>query len=393
MRGCAAGLAVLGAILVLAACGGEHKASGPVTLGATAATPLVDAIPEVRAGGLTPGSEVTLNATWRGFGGVRATSSERLRADAHGRLDLRGFDDLRFLWDMRVAPAKAFFTLPGTGDAPVDLALVSGGRTIARAVLHRRVGAAGVRVRVLTRDRDGLVGFFLAPAHAPKRRSAVMVLGGSEGGVSGVDLAALLASHGYPALALGYFGLPGLPSNLVHIPLEYFERGLRWLGRQPEADPRHLTVMGVSRGGEAALLSATRFPGLVHATIALVTSSEVLPGLPSGGAAWTYRGRPLGLDPIPVERARGAILVAGAGKDAVIPSSTYTAQIEERLTDHRFPYHHERLEFPQAGHDIGSAIPYLPQPDPFNFGGSPRAGALAKTQLWPKLLAFLRRYG
>jgi hypothetical protein len=36
---------------------------------------------------------------------------------------------------------------------------------------------------------------------------------------SGHD-AALLASHGYPALTLGHFAAPGLPATLRDIPLE-----------------------------------------------------------------------------------------------------------------------------------------------------------------------------
>jgi dienelactone hydrolase len=296
---------------------------------------------------------------------------------------------MRTLWDMHVTPAQASFTIPAPGDAPVDLALVSAGKTVARAVVHRRAANRAVRVQTLSRARDGLVGFFLSPAASGTRRPAVMVLGGSEGGVEGVDIAALLASHGYPALALGYFGLPGLPRTLERIPLEYFQRALRWLGRQPSVDPGRLVMMGISRGGEAALLAAGTFPSLVHATVALVTSSEVLPALDRSSVAWTYRRKPIPLAPIPVERARGAILVAGAGKDAIVPSSTYAKQIEQRLEDHHFAYFHQRLDYPDAGHDLGSAIPYFPQPDPAHYGGSPRATALAKTELWPRILDFL----
>ena len=54
------------------------------------------------------------------------------------------------------------------------------------------------------------------------------VLGGSGGGLP-QGLAALLASHGYVALALAYFSYEHLPAELVSIPLEYFETGMRWL--------------------------------------------------------------------------------------------------------------------------------------------------------------------
>jgi acetyl esterase/lipase len=68
--------------------------------------------------------------------------------------------------------------------------------------------------------------------------------------------AGLLAAHGYPTLSLAYFGEPGLPRELVNVPLEYFARAVRVLRRQPGVDPDHIAVMGDSRGGEAALLVA-----------------------------------------------------------------------------------------------------------------------------------------
>src|SRR5438128_7337617 len=56
-------------------------------------------------------------------------------------------------------------------------------------------------------------------------------LSGSSGGLP-QELAALLASHGYAALALAYFSYEHLPAELVAIPLEYFETGMRWLHAQ-----------------------------------------------------------------------------------------------------------------------------------------------------------------
>jgi dienelactone hydrolase len=270
----------------------------------------------------------------------------------------------------------------------VRLALTEGGKVVARGEVHRRVGAPGVRVGELTAARDGIVGVFYAPTTA-RRRGAVLAIGGSGGGLEAIDVAALLASHGHPTLALAYFGLPGLPSQLRRIPLEYFARGLRWLGRQPSVDPRHITMFGVSRGGEAAMLSAIDFPKLVHAVIALVPEPEVALALDNRTPAWTYRGKPLGQRPIAVERIHGPILMASAGEDSQAPSSFATRRFEARLSAHHFAFFHERLDYPRAGHDIGSAIPYLPQPDPIGVGGTPQASARAKTDLWPRILDFL----
>jgi dienelactone hydrolase len=370
----------------VAGCGA--KAHGPhASLKVTPARGLADAPVTVRVRGLAPHAAVTLRASWTGFRGQRAGSTIALRADGDGRIDLRGFDGDRFLWGMRATPAGVF-ALPDTGDTVVRLALAEGDEVVARGNLHRRVGAPGLAPQVLTFDRDGLVGVFIAPKSG-ERRGAVLAIGGSSGGIEAVDVAAALAAHGHPTLALGYFHVPGLPSQLRRIPLEYFARGLRWLARQPSVDPRRMTMLGVSRGAEAALLSAIDFPKLVHAVIALVPEPEVALSLDNRTPAWTYRGKPLSQQPIAVEHVHGSILMASGGEDAMAPSSFATRGFEARLTAHRFGYFHERLDYPSAGHDIAVLLPYLPEPDPGPYGGSRRANALAKTKLWPRVLEFL----
>jgi hypothetical protein len=64
----------------------------------------------------------------------------------------------------------------------------------------------------------------------------------------------------------------------------------------------------------------------------------------------------------------------------------------QRLDKHHYPYFHQRLDYPQAGHDVGGAIPYRLSPTPVTLAAPPRATALAKPQLWPAILDFLRRH-
>ena len=232
------------------------------------------------------------------------------------------------------------------------------------------------------------------------------MLGGSEGGLSGHDDAAALASHGYPALALAYFGEPGIPATEQNIPLEYFERALKWLAVQPGVDPNHLVVDGASRGGEAALLLGVFYPNLVHAVIATTTSSNVLCGLDASqqcdGASWTLHGVPLPYsndfhDPqalghpdevIQVENINGPILLDCGELDSLISSCPFGIAIQHRLNAAPFPFTHELLTYQDAGHSVNAGVPYRP----FDFeslGGTLEANQLAVADFWPRLLTFL----
>jgi dienelactone hydrolase len=192
---------------------------------------------------------------------------------------------------------------------------------------------------------------------------AVVAFGGSDGGLTTTPFARALASDGYPALALAYFKEPGLPKQLRRIPLEYFARAVRFAARQPGADPQRIAVLGISRGGEAALLVASTYPNLVHGVIALVPDYQT-------NAGWTLRGKEVRFDElIRVERIRGPVLTASGGRDEVWSSSVYTEQIEQRLTHYRFAFPHERLNFPDAGHGLRRTAPVL----------------------WPRILRLLRR--
>jgi dienelactone hydrolase len=297
---------------------------------------------------------------------------------------------MRFIWSMtRPHPGRDFFGPDALHPTRIDLAVREHGAVVARTTLTRLTALPSVRARTLSVRKDGLCGVYYAPAAGHRRRPAVLALGGSGGGAP-FDMAAVLASHGYPALALEYFKAPGLPPTLSRIPLEYFARGLHWLGRQPAVDSRRLVIEGGSRGGEAAMLIGATFPTLVHGAIGLVPGYQTEAGFPDGGAAWTYRGKDIPADRlIRVERINGPVLTASGGEDAVWSSSVNTDQIELRLNDHHFRFPHERLDFPHAGHDID--VPYKPQADPVTFGGARRATAAAQVVVWKHIIRFMDR--
>lgn len=278
-----------------------------------------------------------------------------------------------------------------------------------------------------------IVGTLFVPTTAGPH-PAVVVLPGSEGGVP-EGQAALLASHGFAALALAYFGVEGLPAQLVEIPLEYARGALDWLAAQPEVDGGRIAVMGGSKGAELALLLAATYPDAVRAVVAFKPSSVVWMGLPANPAdnfrgpksSWTLEGRPLpfvsgaftldlikpmlrqraalvssyvgGLKDaeavaaaaIPAERIRGPVLLVSGAQDQLWPSTQMAAEVIKRLDEHSFPYRHEHLAYGDAGH--GLSLPYLPtttiNSGTILLGGTPQGTASANADAWPKAVTFL----
>ena len=263
------------------------------------------------------------------------------------------------------------------------------------------MAAEDVSSRDLALATDGLVGRF--SRGRSQHGVAVLLLGGSEGGVGSRPEPALLASHGYPALKLAYFRAKGLPDELVDIPLEYFVRALEWL--RTETGARRVMVIGGSRGAELALILGSRFPELVNGVVAFAPSSVVNPGLSritqKPSAAWTYSGKPLETIAwteygtatptnraaiIPVERIRGPVMVVAGVSDMVWPSASYAIAIEERRE--AFGKDTITLVSQEAGHYVGG-IPYLPGSLGDDLESSRKAGALLRTESWRRLLAML----
>ncbi len=384
------------AALACAACGGSGSSHPAIT--AAPRFGLIDAPPRIRVSGVGDGAVVRASAV--DDQGRRWTSSTPVA-------EVRK-DPSRPLWTMAHGTDVV---LTGLSGYTVRLDLVDGGRTVAHTTMARRWTASGVRAQ---RIRGGLYGELFEPPGGG-RRPAALVIGGSEGGLRTAGFASLLASHGYPALALAYFAEPGLPRDLEDIPLEYFERAVRRLAARPDVDPRHVAVIGTSRGGEGALLIGATFPKLVHGVVALVPSDIVYPGLVRRGTryldvpAWTLHGRPLphvpldqlgnphplipARDYIPAERIAGPILTASGGDDTLWPSAAYTTELHQRLDARHFAYAHRDLEFDLAGHQVGSAVPYVPSVGRSGSGGTPAANEAGKAALWPRILDFMRGLG
>lgn len=278
---------------------------------------------------------------------------------------------------------------------------------------------------VVTQDiaEGGLVAQYIRPEGEAARLPALIVLGGAEGGIRWVRrTGALFAAQGYAVLAISYFRAEGLPPGLELIPLETFARGLTWLASQPGVDPHRIGIYGLSKGSEAALLTATRHPE-IRAVIAASPSNIVWPGLPNPfipQSSWSEGGAPVPFLPydmsqgftsihalfmqslpgaaqhpgavIPVERISGPILLISGEADGLWPAKTMADAIVARLRANNFRHRVVNLSYPEAGH-MTPTPPGLGPTAPASLagmGGTVEGPDRARAAAWPAMICFLR---
>jgi dienelactone hydrolase len=355
---------------------------------------LLDAPLRLRVDGARAGAPVHLELSATSVDGVRWTGTRTVAADDSGAVSVDGGRLLTTLHPGGVPDSANLALVPADGKLELRLDARQGDRALGSAVATRTLVGPGVSARELTVARDGLAGHYWTGPLRDRRPVAVLAVGGSEGGYGNAWQAGLLASHGYPVLQLAYFDAPGLPSRLHAIPLEYVERALEWLRARPGVSG--VAMVGASRGAELALLVGATYPDLVQGVAAYVPFDAVAPG------SWTRSGSPVpprsNPDPrIPVELVRGPVLLLGAGRDQVWDSAYGATAVRMRRLDHG-ETDTQSIVFPDAGHAIALAVPYLPVSTEFRSngltlvsGGTRQADALARTASWPRLLALLDR--
>ncbi len=268
----------------------------------------------------------------------------------------------------------------------------------------REDAGSGSEPEIASRDlrpaESGLHGTVFQPAGSP-RPLGVVLIGGSDGGEPQL-IAKGLARAGFVALSLAYFARPGLPERLQQIPIEYFARAVEEAGRSTEPVGGPSVVLGISRGSEAAMLTAIHRPGRVAGVVAVVPGNVVLCGWPPGPPAWLLDGHPLPFvyrfgpqsavpeAEIPAERIAGPLLLVSAGADQVWPSAAMARALAERRRrtgDHDAD---RLLEYPRASHALGFLYPGSLRA-PFLRIRSPRPeDEEAQADVWPKLIDFLQ---
>ena len=404
----------------------------------------------IRIAGLPPNRKVTVRAASQDQGGRWWRSSAVFATGPDGSIDLStmapvsgaygGVDAMGLFWSMRPGPpartAPAFFAVSDwfkpivTGiEAALD------GRVLAAGQAIRYYASPGVRAEPVR--SPGIVGILYRPAD-DRKHPGVILLGGSEGGFP-TPQGAMLASRGFVALALAYFGTSGLPPAMQRIPVEYFGKAIQAVRQLPGVQGGSISVIGSSRGAEAALIAASTYSE-VNAVAATSPSyvcweganTKMLPG----GPAWTYQGKPLTYIPfhigpavaarflwagatgsplslrpmfmdslaradgdaaqIPVERIRGPVLLASGAADRKWPSPLMAQRALDRLHRNHHPYPDAHVTYQAAGHWL--PCDYVPTeglsgPLAEEIGGTPAATAAVQRQWWPTVLRFLAEAG
>jgi nucleolar protein 56 len=271
-------------------------------------------------------------------------------------------------------------------------------------------------------DHEELVGQVFTPA-SDEPRPGVLVLHGS-GGRPRTYTAARLAQNGYTAFALHYFDGPGLPRELVGIPVEYVQTAGEWLRDHDSVRGDQVGVTGTSRGGELAMLAASEFD-VFGPVVSIVGSGLVWPGgldPQTQRSSWALDGEALphmslreehiSYDPtaesytgsfeaapqeeieaatIPVENIDGPLLMVSGGQDGVWNSQRFQEVAAQRMENNgRSDYEH--LVYDEAGHFIyppyysvlGSTTSEYYTP-----GGTIHGNALAIHDHWPNVLETL----
>lgn len=411
--------------------------------------PLVDDPVQLRATGLSPGEPVVLRAVmeWRG---ERWEASATFEADADGVVDAGESAPAEGCYD-GVRQMGLFQFMDRTGTAETDdrwradctVTVERDGTVLDSATVSRWVKRPAVSVTEV--DHDSLVGkLYEPPDDGPA--AGVVVLGGTEGGIPSDRQSALLASRGYAVLALAYFGAPGLPEELVEVPLEYFETAGAWFTDRESVSDEPLSVVGTSRGADLGLYLGAHLSA-VDTVVSYGGSGLMFQGVPEGlyepNAAFTYGdaeipyvgyyfsvtymlraavhwvlNRPLALRgiyerglertddgtieeaTIPVEDLGGPVLLVSGSADETRPAETLSDVAERRLREAEYDQPFDHRQYEDAGHAF--EVPYLPTTDrdsgreflpriPLAFGGTAEGHADADPDAWAAALEYLDR--
>jgi pimeloyl-ACP methyl ester carboxylesterase len=370
---------------------------------------------------------------WRTTRRARTGRDGQLRLSPAGVLPFLAPENARAYWrDVRDNPAVG--SRPDFPDLdPIELAIHIASDGPGLSFVQRRHQRA-MDTTPQPVAAEGARGLFFT-ASQPAHGIGLVTMPGSSGGLD-AKAAALLAADGFDVLALGLFGYADLSPDMAMLPLEHVAAGISWMRRR--LGHARIALRGISKGSEAASLTAIHFPDLVGALVLWVPSPMATSGRSAAAGAaplYTLRGRPLPYGvaqfppdaspaktsrakPIPMdvyfermwrdpacanlcfelERATCPILIVSGSDDGLWPSKLGGEMIVDRLARHEYSPRVTHLVNAGAGHlfnvplqveSCASVVCHPVQRWWLRAGGTPRANASAALHSWNALQEFL----
>jgi len=226
-------------------------------------------------------------------------SSAWFTADATGKVDLACqrpdsgsydfVDSMGLIVSVRCQDPKAMEKITRNIGVNASLSIeisAECGTARASARLERFFKTPDIKSERIT---DEFVGEFFY-SNNPKNKTVVWLGGSGSNLVVNSLVCAPLASRSFNVLSLPFFGEKGLPDKLSRIPLEYFEKVFAWLAKHPITAGKEFSILGMSKGAEAALLLASRYP-FIHRMVLWAPHAYCFQGIAyKNESSWTYEG-------------------------------------------------------------------------------------------------------
>ncbi|KAL4624900.1 bile acid-CoA:amino acid N-acyltransferase-like [Arapaima gigas] len=388
---------------------------------------------------LPPYQEVTLHSLhqsenhdhWEAFGHYisDAKGTVTVAEDASVGGTYEGIEPMGLLWSMRPVPGskpglrlrKKNVQTPMVVQISVYNGHLSQGFweevALAGSTVERWYMAPGVRRVDIT--EDGVRGtLFLPPGPGPF--PGVLDMWGSGGGLMEYR-SALLASHGFAALALEYFPPE---ETMVDIHLPYFEKAFRVLQEHPLVASKNVALLGLSLGSSICLSMAVYSEDVQPKCCVCVSGTHTCPVKTSFSPVsdflknlgrisideknrliWRDIVLPIPTDPrvkIDVRKVKCPLLLVNGLDDQSWPTPESAEDIQQMMEKAGNSHLLTVLSYPGAGHLI--EMPYTPHCHSSTFtvkhsqyvmmlwGGRTKPHADAQEHSWGKILEFLQQH-
>lgn len=303
---------------------------------------------------------------------------------------------------------------------------------------------------VCTLEKEGFLGTFYQSA-VPTEKAVILVGGSGEKRPYVEKRAQALCKEGFHVLALGYYLWAPLPAQTVGIPVDYAEKAVAFLQKNPFVRVNKIGMTGLSLGAEYTLLCASCLPQI--SCVAAVSGFDfVVEGCKNmffrqHRSTFSYHGADVPYEPaqalshlaktlwawkkdprygayamnrfyynecfpgrtdasrIKVENIRGDILLLAPAYDDTWPSDAAVPRMMQVLEEKQFPYRHEAVLYEKASHYL--AVP----PECLQLEGKtaeqtrkilarimtmekqyPAGCEQARAESWKKLVAFFRAW-